>query len=375
MLDLRAVAKWLALSFLPWVLLGCTDVGSWDQLTADLAALEWGYRIPLTVDNSGVATTQSGVPALVRLTPDRFPYDKMSGTSDIGFFDDAGAELPYEVEVWDPGGESRLWVRISQVPPAGTPARIWIYFGSLGKEGRRDSEATWEEFAAVWHLGSGEAETGILLDSSGRGNHLVNGFGGATAYASADGVLGDAGGAVEAQAPTDALVVLDGSRLAGLGPLTYEVWFQDVVPLEDSGPRLLRKGPLFLWIDGVGRIALTVNYSDTNLYKQAAIAWPADSWWHLAVTWDGGPAESGVRFFENGVDAGSSNRNDAVGSRDDDSGVGQTVGNSAVGDSNAPGARFDEIRISSVARSPGWLLLSMRGSSDQLFSFGPAEKR
>lgn len=366
-------------------LFGCTETGSWDQLTADLAALDWGYRIPLTIDNSGTTSATTGVVGLVRLTPERFPYENLkSSGEDIGFFDTSGRELPFEVETWEPGGESRLWVRIPEVGADGSSERIWLYFGSRGKRGRRDENSVWDAgFAGVWHISPGERATGLFRDSSGNGNHLSNGFGSNTPYGSAPGILGAADSAVGRLEATDALVAAATEEINNLGPVTFEVWFKDVNSLTSNGARILSKGPIFLWINNAAgrRMSLTVNYSDSgeetgaNLFKEANIGWSVDAWTSVAVTWDGGKEEEGVIFFADGVDVGSTNRSDAAGSRNDDSGFPQFIGNSAGGGADrAPEAHLDEIRISTVVRSPSWLLLSYRGASDQLFTFGVIEE-
>ena len=364
---------------------GCTETGSWDQLTADLAALDWVYRIPLAIDNTGTTSTSSGVVGLARLTPERFPYEKLkSSGDDIGFFDEAGRELPFEVEYWNFGGESRLWVRIPEVAADGSSERIWLYFGSRGKTGRRDANAVWDStFAGVWHISPGENATGRFQDSSGNGNHLSNGFGSNTPYGLAPGILGAADAAVGQSEATDALVAAATEELNNLGPLTFELWFKDVNSLTGNGARILSKGPIFLWINSAAgrRMALTVSYSDdgendgVNLFRDAVVGWTLDNWLNVAVTWDGGHQETGVTFFADGVDAGFFNGNDAAGARNDDSGYPQFVGNSAGGGADrAPGAHLDEIRISTVVRSPSWLLLSYRGASDQLFTFGAVEE-
>ena len=83
------------------------------------------YQAMLTVQGYTGAELEN-FPVLVRLSPqtvDGFYYGtcKADG-SDVVFVDANGEPLPYQLDTWNPSGESLFWVKLPQPSPGG----VWF---------------------------------------------------------------------------------------------------------------------------------------------------------------------------------------------------------------------------------------------------------
>ncbi|MEE6281715.1 metallophosphoesterase [Georgenia sp. MJ170] len=151
---------------------------------ADGAATE---RQPITVRN----TTRSdftGAPVQVRLadTPD-------VAADALAVLGTDGAPLAYEVERWQPGETSVLWIKLPQLA-AGSATTVWAYYGGSGA-GNDPTQVWGEDYALVEHLATpseaGEART----DSTGTQTGTVVGDGLDTVESSLGTMATDFGGA------------------------------------------------------------------------------------------------------------------------------------------------------------------------------------
>ena len=77
------------------------------------AAGDAGHRFTATVNYTGAPAAD--VPAALRLSADLvdgFDYAAAGDGTHFTITDGTGAVLPYEIDTWNPGGESLLWVKI-----------------------------------------------------------------------------------------------------------------------------------------------------------------------------------------------------------------------------------------------------------------------
>ena len=149
------------------------------RTTTDFSA--WGSRVSISFTNCINASPLGLFPVLVELdeTIPGFSYDQFGSTNgaDLRFSEADGAtELDYEIDLWNTGGTSTVWV---QVPVLTNNTQIWAYWNnawaSPGETGR-----TWSEgFLGVYHLQEDSS------DSTASGNHGTD-----------NGVVGPAGGLV-----------------------------------------------------------------------------------------------------------------------------------------------------------------------------------
>jgi len=151
------------------------------------AAPDADARQAVTVRND-TASAFEDVPVRVDLarTPDAAP-------DALGFFTLEGESLPYEVETWNPGGASTVWVRADAIP-AHEATTLWAYYGT--QEGADDPAAVWaEDYALVEHFATSAEAGDTIEDSTG---------------AHAGEVVG---GGLEATSEGDGTAQLGGARL------------------------------------------------------------------------------------------------------------------------------------------------------------------
>ena len=157
-----------------------------------LALTPGDYARSLEVRLSPSAIPASGevtdFPALLRLSTDisGFSYDdfKQPGGADLAIVDGDGTELAYEIDTWDPSGESLVWVRL---PRLTKDLKLTGYCGSDTATPPASADV-WKGYAAVWHCSDA---AGGLTDATGNG-HAATPAGNATdkMVACADGAVG-----------------------------------------------------------------------------------------------------------------------------------------------------------------------------------------
>ncbi len=116
-----------------------------------------GYVNRLTLTCSGYSGTETLInfPVLVKLNTgiNGFSYgDFRSGNSDIRFITADGSELKYEIDTWNTGGDSLIWV---QVPALQASAQIVMCYNKAGDAAPAYTTdgSTWDgTFAGVWHM-------------------------------------------------------------------------------------------------------------------------------------------------------------------------------------------------------------------------------
>lgn len=128
-------------------------------------------KVTLTL-SADLATTEitTGLPTLVRLSESAiagFLYSdfQLANGGDLKFTDDAGIEIPHEVDTWNPSGESLVWVRL---PSTAAGTAVTMYWGG-GEKGALASSAVWSDYIGVWHLGD---PVGTSANSSPNGTAL-----------------------------------------------------------------------------------------------------------------------------------------------------------------------------------------------------------
>ena len=91
------------------------------------------------------------VPVLVRLSngnPVGFSHSDVKA-SGFEVLDEDGHLLPYEIDTWDPSGESLVWVLVRDYRDGAT---FTVRYGSLFANAPLPSTDVWAGYAGVWHL-------------------------------------------------------------------------------------------------------------------------------------------------------------------------------------------------------------------------------
>ena len=104
----------------------------------------FNYRRAITITNN--AQEVSDYQVLIVLTPQNFDYSKAKPDgSDIRFTKDDGiTKLPYWIEIWNPSGESWIWVKIDHLPLGDTV--IYMYYGNPQAESEENPEQVFPFF-------------------------------------------------------------------------------------------------------------------------------------------------------------------------------------------------------------------------------------
>jgi len=150
--------------------------GSWSSNYSN-----WMYRRKITFDNTdaslGVTSEDlTNFPVLVVLksgTNINYTLTQDNG-EDIRFEDPNGTTLSYEIEEWDEGGSSYVWVKIPQIDQDSDTDYVYMYYGNDSASDGQDAANVWRNsYTGVWHMNN--IPTGSILDSLGVHNGTPTG--------------------------------------------------------------------------------------------------------------------------------------------------------------------------------------------------------
>lgn len=331
--------------------------------------LEGPRKRRLTV-HPAFAGVASGTTLLVVLDDTRIEYDATQpGGADLRFFGpEEGGAYPVQIERWDPGGRSFVWVRIDVTP---LPDHVWMYYGDPQGFATIDPAAVWDgAFAAVWHMDRGASVT--MPDTTANGHELTF-----IDFAGQLDVAGKVGLAAAFQPPAmlaDAgpLQLSSADQLALSDAFTLEAWVSTAAMADDATHHVLRKAGAYELhtLEPASDRPKVVVHAAGVVGPQVAEdlgPLPPGQWTYLAATYR---ADDGtLSFYRNGMLTGT-----------------VTVGGDAMARTLAQspavvqvGRTFrgtiDEVRVSTIARSPEWIRLQHASMSEQLLTFGPPQPR
>lgn len=318
------------------------------------------YRVEISIDVPGIDEDLEDVPVLVILDDDRIDYDLLrEDGGDLRAVSDDGDELPVEIEHFEPGARSFLWVRVKQV---GDGAGFWLYFGHPDADGNDRLSDVWrEDYLAVWHL----ADDGALhVDSTGNGHDGAPG--GSERVGPETGAIGGAqefDGSSHIEVATDAFPSVGDELTMLVRARTFEpeVDFPHVVGAGGDGRfwQIWFRGPSDAW-GGRYRAGGT----QTAVFGEVGAV---DAWQVVALVYDG----EDVRLYVDGELAPPSPQNQSGDLDELDSPL-------LIGDNPELSPRgflgyIDEVRIARAARSADWIRVQHLSLSDELLSLGEVE--
>ena len=109
---------------------------------------DFRFKVPITVTKT-VADTEAGVPVPLRLSennPVGFSYADCDPTQ-MRFGDENYAPIPFEVDTWNPQGESLVWVKV----PLAEGTKINLVYNGTATVAN-DPSAVWGDYTGVWHF-------------------------------------------------------------------------------------------------------------------------------------------------------------------------------------------------------------------------------
>jgi len=329
-------------------------------------AVELAFRRTLTFAN-GERDALDGFPVLVRLDPDRIEYDQVRADGgDIQFRDADGSTLPHEIETWNPGGVSSLWVYVPRIDGASTADHIFMYYGDPETTVAENEAAVWSAYRAVYHLD----QAGTVNDSTAQA------FDGTSVGATAaEGRIGQA----HQFNGTDQYVNLGANRdfLTGVGSFTAEAWVAPGTLVNagialgisiggaDSSRAQLRVSPELI-VNGGARTQDAGTLLAIDAGTLTALEW---SWIAMAIDF----GADTITIYQNGAqvgaaaDLGFNPTTPATASLQSSIGVDENL------TQNFWLGRIDEVRVATTAMSISWVSAQYASMTDQLISFGPVE--
>ena len=327
-----------------------------DGGVADWWDSQWTERERLSFDNIDQSEDLINFPVLVRLDSSRIDYSQTSAQGeDLRFVDADGTLLAYEIESWNPGGTSIVWVRVPRIDANSDSDYIWLYYGNPAAAEGQDPAAVWDAtFAGVWHFNGDLLDsTTNLNDGTDFGSTAASGqFAGARSF---DGI--------------DSYIDVDTDpSLEITGQLTLEAWIKIVDPDQAGAPRVLSKK--FNWND----FGYNLEYKpgDNNLTSVGsgpdwarADGIDLDTNWHyVAAAIDGA---TGAMFVD-GIDLTTDSSISPLAANDQPLNIGRR-GN---GGDYFRGS-IDEVRISNVARSADWMAAQYLSMTDTFITFAGSQ--
>jgi hypothetical protein len=123
-------------------------------------------RIKITLQNTDQSENLLYFPLLLHLTPSIVNYSDFTFSGlDIRFVDnEEEGYLPYEIDTWNPSGDSYIWVRVPEIWGNSSNDYIYMYYGDpAASADTQDPDTLWEGYFMVYHFN--EAAT-TISDSS-----------------------------------------------------------------------------------------------------------------------------------------------------------------------------------------------------------------
>ncbi|HEU4613837.1 MAG TPA: LamG-like jellyroll fold domain-containing protein [Kofleriaceae bacterium] len=113
----------------------------------------------LVFDNSASTADFTAFPVLVALDASTIDYALVNDPATDLRFEYAsqgtaaspGDSVPFEIERWNPGGESLVWIRVPEIPHGSTDTAVLMHYGQ-GAGGQADVGATWADWELVNHM-------------------------------------------------------------------------------------------------------------------------------------------------------------------------------------------------------------------------------
>jgi len=340
----------------------------------------WTRRARITFAGYGRDTPLTNFPALIKFggTFPGFTYeDFASGTGgDLRFTDESGTTLlPYEIEKWQEGGVSYVWVLVPELE--GTNTAIWAYWGNETETAPPlvlIGPPVWTNgYLGVWHLHADERDS-TAGGYDGTPNGTTN-----TAGLVADARSFDGNNHYITFGDIDAF---DQPRR-----LTASVWFSRRVDRDDHSNHnvdnvLMAQSSksdndnFEIGTDGPNvEIYIDSGSGSEDGTRNANIGIQSNTWHHLAVTYDEDDAIE-ARVYLDGTLVHE--RTEWGGVFDSSRSSPLSLGIARAGSDNWGdfSGLMDEARVSTVARSSNWVWACWmnQGESHGVFTtYGSAE--
>ena len=335
----------------------------WQAYAEDWSRYSNSFQIGFPGYSGSSALTD--FPVLVRLSPElngfRYAKCKIPNGGDLRFADSGGNLIPHEIDTWNEGGESLVWVKVPTLTAATT---ITAYYGNSSPCAASTARVWDSGYVGVWHLGQSALplteSTGVSRSFTASENKDKTPF---TGRFASTGMVGGAVDFSEAVV-TERLRAGDNDNLDGFDSFTFEVWTKSDI----SGGKnvILSKRNhgisnfsymMTHWNDNDGTCYFSVGHGDTStqIVKSTEMFPARGAWAHSAVVRDTTAAANYVYLNGASKNIGNNVTYDAVQMFSGSSELWLGGGQGWSDTTNPFNGLIDELRISRVARSADWI--------------------
>ncbi|MHA2384947.1 MAG: LamG-like jellyroll fold domain-containing protein [Candidatus Thorarchaeota archaeon] len=339
-------------------------------MTVGDESVNFRYRKDITVDHTKVASDLSGFPMLIDIYDTDLRTDVQSDGDDI-MFTLNGRSLSHEIELFDQTFNSShahlvAWVKTDLSSSSDTVISMWYGNPSMGSQ-ENPSEVWSNRYNGVWHLAD---TTGDARDST------YHGTDGSLLGGPTRGIDGQVGLAYDFDAIDDVVNFgdpIDGHLDFGDNDFTISIWINvdDTtgnwqLPLYKGGASASDQGYDFETTTDGQYFFFYCGDGTTNQDTDWGASVVFDSWMFFVGVVD--RTSQTITLFMNGVEFGTANDISGIGSVSSD----HDLEISRDQDGRRTNAMVDEVRVSSAARSAGWILTEYRNQNDpsSFFSVG-----
>ena len=341
------------------------------------APVDWTkYAHSFTVKFSGYSgtTTLTDFPVLVRISEARIAFPiyarcKVPDGGDLRFSDASGALLSSEVECWNPGGESLVWVK---VPSLNADTVITGHFGCSSPDAVTPSDVWSNGFLGVWHLGAEGSSDQPDSVAGGNSFKLITDYADGV-RAGTNGVAGLAAAFHQRDDGYGAYRISDtAKKYCGFSKFTVEYWtYQDDhdvgKTIGDKDLRVLFKANAWSAYEAKanGKMGFSIRLtsdSGTDKYinpDNNAAKPPRAAWNHTVTIFDGTDAgSSGGDTTHNRAVYLNGNSLTTTATADSPGEMIQNTSTLYLGNNSGTDSYhgiIDEVRLSTVTRSADWV--------------------
>ncbi|HVO82827.1 MAG TPA: DUF2341 domain-containing protein, partial [Syntrophobacteria bacterium] len=319
----------------------------------------WQYRKKLTIDYTKVGATLSHFPVLVSLTSDSdlAAHARSDGYDILFTSSDGTTKLDHEIESYTSASGALLaWVRIPSLSNS-ADTDIYLYYGYASATDQQNKTGVWGDggsnyYKGVWHL---KETSGTTINDS-----TSNGYSGTTQGSPLLNQTGQIGPAVNLRySSTDYIQITNEAAFDITNAITVSAWIK-LTSWHQDYDVAVGKGGYTYRLQRYGStdyLTFDVNTNSHGVQGSHGAASVADSNWHYIVgTFDG----TSVRFYQDGTAATPSTfSSDTLGTSNYNLCIGMNLEETRHWD-----GLFDEVRISTTARSAQWISTEYNNQSN-----------
>ncbi|MFW9903504.1 MAG: DUF2341 domain-containing protein [Candidatus Thorarchaeota archaeon] len=340
----------------------------------------WGepsfrYRKNITIDSIKVVTDLQDFPVLIDLYDSDLHLDVQADGDDILFTDSSGTKLDHELEYFNQTYNSThahlvAWVRIPMLSST-TNTIISMYYGNSGVGSQENPQGVWDsDYLAVWHFNEDviDEDSGILhYDSTINTNHGIQDGN--------DDESGKIGDGQSFDGSNDKVNVPPDQSLNPNTDVTLSGWFRLKTnhSISSSTSQLLFEKFTSNDLDMViilagtdyaqgenGTLVFKIENGDVRYKWTDTNTWTPNDWYYVTCLLDTNNLANN-KIYINGLDDTrstdwSSGNSTNLGWNSDWNIGGGNVDTGQLGDGQAWfNGTIDEVRISGVLRSTGWI--------------------